>query len=286
MFPRKMIVTFSSGYLEKYATEPGDAPSWSCLFLSNLFQIPQPKPYSFLSTAVIALPNSRGGYDYYSPQQGVNFNDSAKIWCSTTSDLDATVAKDKRGKKALTPTERFDRDRENKGYATWTLKQDFVKKIRNNPSEAGYVKLNPLIDLIQNGDYDLASESISVDSKATRVADLQEQADKFKDTQTLDTKTEAYINSVNLVNNLFLKKFVSSKTKTIRYEVWSKFNKFDEKDEYLVELRDAWNNGINGVFKTLPVFDSPENSPVQQPIELPMAQQAEQTTHHPTGQFK
>ena len=61
---------------------------------------------------------------------------------------------------------------------------------------------------------------------------------------------------------------------------------FDEKDEYLVELREAWNDGINGVFKTLPVFESPDKKPVQQPIELPMAQQAEQTTHHPTGQFK
>ncbi len=62
--------------------------------------------------------------------------------------------------------------------------------------------------------------------------------------------------------------------------------RFDEKDEYLVELREAWNTGINNVFRTLPAFESPEDKPVQQPIELPMAQQAEQSTHHPTGQFK
>jgi putative proteasome-type protease len=61
---------------------------------------------------------------------------------------------------------------------------------------------------------------------------------------------------------------------------------FDEKDEYLVELREAWNTGINNVFLTLPVFEDPDKQPVQQPIELPMAQQSEQTTHHPTGQFK
>ncbi len=56
---------------------------------------------------------------------------------------------------------------------------------------------------------------------------------------------------------------------------------FDEKDPYLMRLRDAWNSGINAVFHGLPPFES---SPLQQQtINFPATQeqvqsQAEQMT--------
>lgn len=50
---------------------------------------------------------------------------------------------------------------------------------------------------------------------------------------------------------------------------------FDETDPYLISLREAWNTGINNVFKTLPAFENNEQK--QQALKFPTAQ-AEQMT--------
>ncbi len=50
---------------------------------------------------------------------------------------------------------------------------------------------------------------------------------------------------------------------------------FDETDPYLMQIREAWNSGINNVFSTLPSFEETEQK--QQSIQFPSAQ-AEQMT--------
>lgn len=56
---------------------------------------------------------------------------------------------------------------------------------------------------------------------------------------------------------------------------------FDEKDAYLIALRESWNSGINAVFRGLPKLEAPMQQ--QQPIEFPMPQQAQQF-NNPGGQ--
>lgn len=51
---------------------------------------------------------------------------------------------------------------------------------------------------------------------------------------------------------------------------------FDEKDPFLINLRESWNTGINDVFRSLPSYES--SSAGQKTIEFPMAQQAGQVT--------
>lgn len=58
---------------------------------------------------------------------------------------------------------------------------------------------------------------------------------------------------------------------------------FDETDPYLISLREAWNSGINAVFRGLPKMDIPMQQQ-QQPIEFPMPQQAQQS-NEPGGQI-
>lgn len=60
---------------------------------------------------------------------------------------------------------------------------------------------------------------------------------------------------------------------------------FDETDPYLVKLRDAWNSGINAVFRGLPPLEQATQHQQQQPIDFPMAQQAEQYTDPSSDQF-
>ncbi len=57
---------------------------------------------------------------------------------------------------------------------------------------------------------------------------------------------------------------------------------FDQSDPYLIQLREAWNSGINNVFSTLPTFEN-SNGLAQQSIDFPTKQgqaqaQAEQMT--------
>jgi predicted proteasome-type protease len=46
---------------------------------------------------------------------------------------------------------------------------------------------------------------------------------------------------------------------------------FGETDPYLINVREAWNTGINDVFLNLPKFE-PNNEVKQQPLEFPAAQ--------------
>ena len=76
--------------------------------------------------SVFAIPTANGDMDYFM-NTGEDLADVTKIDCSTmTGDGNETPA------RGMSPERRFELDKKNKGYATWTLKQDFVDRLRRN----------------------------------------------------------------------------------------------------------------------------------------------------------
>ena len=87
--------------------------------------------------SAFAIPNSKGEFDYFM-NAGEDLDDVTKIDCSTitgTTDIEPN--------KGMSPARRFELDKNNKGFATWTIKQDFVERIRRG--KTNFVNVTPLV---------------------------------------------------------------------------------------------------------------------------------------------
>lgn len=196
----------------------------------------------FFQNALFGFENERGEVEYFQ-NTGVDLTPYVKIKCSTVVGSGSNIKDfyDKRGRKGMSPKERFERDKK-KGYAEWTIKQDMVDRIRTDKSNL--INITPMIKEAQAGNTEEAIkifEHYKKTTPSTKVVEEKEEEilnklERLDKQENLTPSVEAYTNLNRLIDNLDIKKTISGNK--VLYELISSYHDFDEKeDDFYVEIQ-------------------------------------------------
>lgn len=179
--------------------------------------------------SMFAIPNNSGDSDFFI-NTGENLEDSLKIDCSTL-----TGTTDVEPKKGMSPARRFKLDKRNKGYATWTLKQDFVRQIRENRTK--FVNLNPVIESIKNGDMEEASRIIDKLPANDTIKKVKEKVSNIVAGKNLTPDVENYTKIISMINNIKLQKIRKPKEVTYRLITTNVVDPQGPNKDFMSEIR-------------------------------------------------
>lgn len=181
----------------------------------------------FFKTAVIAIPGVNGKTDYYFPT-GDDIINEVKIVCSTQIGEGQGVPH--HGKS---PKDRFDTSSK-QGYASWTIKQSVVDRIRNNNSK--YVNITDVINRIKSGDHEGARNLANSVNSSKKLEPVIEKIDNLEKKEDLTPSVENYSNIIGLINQISVVKQITKKIVT--YRLVSNFTTLDgETEDVLARLK-------------------------------------------------
>jgi hypothetical protein len=186
---------------------------------------------SIFSESVFALPNERGETEFFL-NNGEDLTSDTKIDCSTF-----TGAGNTEPKKGMSPERRFELDKKNKGYATWTLKQDFVRKMRQGQTK--FLNINPVIKSIQEGDPEEAIRYLRSFKASNLVNEIIQKVTNIAEDVDLPQELQAYTHIVKLIDTLRISKRISKTIVT--YSLVSTVNTADgpETKKFLDQMHTA-----------------------------------------------
>ena len=184
---------------------------------------------SIFQSSVFAIPNNKGELDLFI-NAGEDLTDVTKIDCSTltgTTDIEPDFG--------MSPNRRFERDKRSKGYATWTLKQNFVKRIRQNQTK--FINLNPVIENIQEGNFDEAKLYLNRVRPSSEINNLVDKVDNLAQGKDVPENVQGYLNILRLINTIKIHKRVTDTT--ITYTLVSLDADTETSKKFLDEVRTA-----------------------------------------------
>jgi len=156
------------------------------------------KARDFFQNAVFAFQDGFGEVNYYM-NPGIDISEYLKIKCSVFTG-DGNVDP----RRGLSPEDRFNRDRDSKGFADWTLKQDGVEFIRNS-----FVNITEVVNQIKEGDVDRAKEVLRKVNKNSNIQEIEEQLDNLKAGKDVPETTQSYLNTIKLIEQLVIAKKIT-----------------------------------------------------------------------------
>lgn len=135
--------------------------------------------------------NGKGNY-YINP--GIDMSRFVKVVCSRETG-NGQVSNDK-----------WDKHRDKRGFADWTLLSDGVNEVKNS-----FTNITDVIEKIKEGDYEEAKAILSkVSGGSLKTNQLIEKIDNLKERQNLTPSVEAYNNIVRLLKNMRIEKTVKA----------------------------------------------------------------------------
>lgn len=190
------------------------------------------KAKSFFKDAAFAFPNQFGDYNFYlNTDPGID--DHIKIKCSKyTGDDDFEEF------GGMSPQRRFENNLE-QGYADWTLKQDYVKLVRQSG-----VNVSRLIENVLDGNYDDARTYLdSLPETQKQVSDLlNTKINELERNENLTPDVETTNNIAQLIRNLKIVKKITKKG--VKYSLVSNYGKLEnvEFEQELKKQISIWKN--------------------------------------------
>lgn len=158
---------------------------------SDTFDNQYAQAVDYYNKAIFVFVDNNGRANYYQ-NPGIDMTPYIKVVCSKeTGPTDKSKA-------------RWDKHRDKRGYADWTLLNDGLERVKKD-----FINLTDVLDKMKDGDYDEARGVLNkVSQKASSVGNISDKLNDLKDNKKLDTSVEAYNNIVKLLRNLQLQKTV------------------------------------------------------------------------------
>lgn len=170
----------SSGVNLRIPMNPGDT-----------FESQYNQALNYYNNAMFVFVDNNGSANYYM-NPGRDISRFVKVVCS------------KEAGNTEKSNERWEKHRDKRDYADWTLLASGVSEIKRD-----FVSINDVIDKIKDGQYEEAKSILSkVSQRSTRTNELLEKIDNLKERKNLTPSVEAYNNSIKLIRNLKLEKTV------------------------------------------------------------------------------
>jgi len=184
---------------------------------------------SVFQSSVFAFPNGNGDLDFFI-NNGEDLTSSTKIDCSTHTGFG-----DVEPAKGMSPARRFELDKTKKGFATWTLKQHFVEKIRNEQTK--FINLNPVIQNIQNNDPEEAIRYLNRFKASNELTRVIEKVTDISEGKELPQDLNAYLSILGLIDTMKIQKRVTKQTITYTLVSIDKTNKGTETKKFMDQIR-------------------------------------------------
>lgn len=161
----------------------------------------------FFKDLIIGVKDQTGNIDYNMATE--NIADDVKIKCSKYKGAD-----DFNEFGGLSPSERFDKDRENKGYAEWTIPQEVVDRV----VQSG-VNLNTIAEAILNNDIDDARNYLrtKANTPGDKLQEINQTLNNFENNENLSPEASNINTVVNMINTLSIRPVRSESM--VKYEV-------------------------------------------------------------------
>ena len=175
----------------------------------DTFESQQAMAHNYFNGSLFIF-QENGRLQYYL-NPGVDLSRFIKIVCSNQAG-DNKRSRDK-----------FDQHAQRRGYADWSLLAEGLNEVKKN-----FINLNDVIDKIKEGEIETAQIVMNrfAGSRGNNVGQYIEQLENLKQKKNVDVSTEAYINIVNLIKNLRLKKRITKENVT--YTLISFYNEDGE----------------------------------------------------------
>jgi tetratricopeptide (TPR) repeat protein len=179
---------------------------------------------NYYNNATFVFVDNNGKANYYL-NPGVDITRHIKVVCS------------KETGNTEKANERWEKHRDKRGFADWTLLSSGVDAIKRD-----FINITDIIDKIKTGDYEDAKGILNrVSQRSSQATDLFNKIDNLKNEESLTPSVKAYNNAVKLIKNLKLEKTVkkdrTSYTLVSTFdENTEDFQKFQEKMQQTIKL--------------------------------------------------
>ena len=147
----------------------------------------------YYNGAVFVIVDNNGKANYYK-NPGIDMTQYVKVVCSKDA---GTTDRSK---------DRWDKHRDKRGYADWSLLQEGLDRVKRD-----FINLTDVIDKVKDGEHEEAQNVLSKVAQKTQAAStISEKVSDLKDNKKLEPSVAAYNNIVKLLKNLKLLKSVKN----------------------------------------------------------------------------
>lgn len=148
---------------------------------------------NYYNNAIFVFVDNNGKSSYYI-NPGIDLSQYVKVVCS------------KEGGNTEGSNNRWDKHRDKRGYADWTLFSSGVEAIKDQ-----FINITDVVEKLKEGQYDEAKGVLNkVSQKSNRTFDYAEKIDNLKNNDKLDPSVESYNNLIRLLKNLQIEKSIKN----------------------------------------------------------------------------
>ncbi len=146
---------------------------------------------NYYNGAIFAIVDNTGKVNYYK-NPGIDMTQYIKVVCSRDAG----------------PTDRskdrWDKHRDKRGFADWTLLQDGLDRVKRD-----FINLTDAIEKVKEGEHEDAKNILNkVAQKSNAASNITEKINDLKDRNKLDPSVESYNNMIRLLKNLQIEKSI------------------------------------------------------------------------------